>query len=448
MDIGQGDGIYIHTPAGKHILIDAGPDARRGVLPFLRSRHIDHIDVMLLTHPHSDHIGGAVSPREDQSPSVNSVLKYCQVGEVLDSGKDHPTPEYRELLEEIEKRGIRYRQPRTGEKLLWDPALDITVLHPDHPDYDNVNDNSIMIRLVYNKISFVFTGDGEAEAEAAVLSNATGSLKSDVLKVGHHGSRTSTSPEFLEAVHPRYALISCGAHNSFRHPRPETLEKLEGIGAKILRTDLDGFLLFKTDGQTIRWSRSPTPFPILDFDPGPPVDIASREWTGMARSGSGEVTLTAEAAGEEVPGNQLTDPYWARPLPPSQEWSCAVSMIPPKRWKMGAGLLCFGDKDNFIMFGVQDGRMASFTVVRKGNIKIGPEQVVAGPSQIGFRRTAEKFEALGYDDEKQKWRVFWTISKKEMPVLGDNPRVGVYAKSWRDEAAVATFKSFRMKSAE
>lgn len=432
MDVGQGDGIFLRTPGNKNILIDAGPDAGRGVLPFLRVRKIDHIDVMLVTHPHSDHMGGAVA-----------VMEYCPVREVLDSGKNHPTPPYRDMLATIRKKGIAYRQPRAGDALAWDPALNVKVLHPDRPDYDNVNDNSIVVRVVYDKISFLFTGDAEKAAEKTILSRFGGELKSDVLKVGHHGSLTSSQPAFLRAVQPRYALISCGYKNSFWHPRPQTLENLEGIGARVLRTDLDGFLIFKTDGQSIRWSRTPLPFPKTDFDPGNTRDLNSTDWFGKAEPRGIGVALSA-APGENLWADAFDGPRWTRPLPSADEWSCAVSLTPAQGYKTEAGLILMENAKNFILFGIQEERMTSLTVIQNGHVKLGPELLVSRPSQIGFRKTVRGLEALALDDDKNTWRILWNLGPKNMLHLGDAARLGLYAKSWGHTPAAANFKDFKL----
>lgn len=436
MDVDQGDGIFIRTPGGKHLLIDVGPNAGRGVLPFLRSRRIRRIDAMVLTHPHSDHIGGAID-----------VMSVCDVKEVLDSGREHTTSGYAKILEMIQQRGIRYTQPRAGQTFAWDPALKVTILHPDHADYENINDNSIMIRIEYNRISFLFTGDAEEEAEDAVLGRFGGAIKSDVLKVGHHGSHTSSKPAFLDAVRPRYALISCGYRNDFDHPRAVTLEHLESIDARILRTDLDGFLMFKTDGRDIRWSRSQIPFPQTNFDPGEPEDLHGDDWSGTAQKIPDGITLSA-SAGENLWANQADAPRWSRPLPSSTEWSCAVAVTPTEERKTEGGLMLFQNAGNFILFGIQEGRLTSFTIAKKGRITMGPEMLVHRPSRIGIRRSDELIEALAYDDEKKTWRVIWAVPEDELPRLSDKTQLGLYAKSWGNNEAVASFRSFKLKSGE
>lgn len=434
MDVGQGDGIFLRTPGGKNILIDVGPDARRGVLPYLRSRKIKQIDVLVLSHPHADHIGGALD-----------VMDYAEVLEVLDSGKDHVTPAYPRILRAVEDRGIRYRQPRSGEKLNWDPALDVKVFHPDRADYENINDNSIILRVAYGKISFLFTGDAEEDAEAVALGKFRSELKSDILKVGHHGSRTSSKPEFLDAVRPKFALISCGYGNSFRHPRQETLDNLESVGAKIMRTDQDGYLIFQTDGRQIQWATSPIPFPILKIMSGLPENLAGPDWSGRGRARSTEVTLSAEA-GENLWTDIATAPRWTRPIPVAEKWFCETSLTPADGYRTEGGLMIYGDEKNFILFGIQEKRLTAITVVKDGRVKLGPELVSYLPTRIGFRRTAKTLYAVAYDNQKNVWRVLWKLSAPNLPRLSETAEVGLYVKSWGKDPSTATFNHFKLNS--
>ncbi|MFA4967218.1 MAG: DNA internalization-related competence protein ComEC/Rec2 [Candidatus Margulisiibacteriota bacterium] len=246
IDVGQGDSIFVESPSGKNMLIDGGPkykksDAgRKFVLPFLHSRGINKIDVLVLTHPHDDHVGG-----------LPSVLKDLPVGLVLDSGQPHTSRTYLNFLKIIDSKNIPYKVARRGLSLDLGGGVKGNVLNPADPFIEEsaLNNNSIVIRLVYGKIAIMLTGDMEKEGEQRVLRYFSTGLRSDILKAGHHGSRTSSSIPFLEGVKPEAALISVGIKNKFHHPHPSTIKKFEELGIKIYRTDLNGTITVKTDGE-------------------------------------------------------------------------------------------------------------------------------------------------------------------------------------------------------
>jgi beta-lactamase superfamily II metal-dependent hydrolase len=173
-----------------------------------------------------------------------------EVGELLEPGVLHPSPAYQELLEAALRRpGLVYRQPRAGTALDWGKGLAAEVLHPSVLATDN-NDSSVVIKLAFGHVSFLFTGDISEEVEEALIRRWGWRLKSTILKVAHHGSKHSSGKEFLTRVRPEAAVISCGAGNPFGHPSPEAVERLERTGAKIYRTDLQGDITVKTDGET------------------------------------------------------------------------------------------------------------------------------------------------------------------------------------------------------
>jgi competence protein ComEC len=257
VDVGQGDSILIESPSGKKVLIDGGgrqegsvsdPDrddmtGRSIVVPFLRKKGINELDLVVLTHPHEDHVGG-----------LPYVLDKLKVDMVLESGQTHTSRSYYRFLKLIEQKHIPYMLARAGQVIDLGAGVKGYVLNPSDPfisgTISDLNNNSVVIRLVYGRTSFLLMGDAAFEAEDRMLSSGL-SLKSDVLKVGHHGSRTSTSDSFLDAVRPRYAVISVGARNKFGHPSQETLERLSSYGIKVFRTDLSGAVIFKSDGSSV-----------------------------------------------------------------------------------------------------------------------------------------------------------------------------------------------------
>ncbi|OGF51816.1 hypothetical protein A3I27_00430 [Candidatus Giovannonibacteria bacterium RIFCSPLOWO2_02_FULL_43_11b] len=241
LDIEQGDAIFIETPSGNQILVDGGPDRRileelGKIMPF----YDRSIDLIILTHPHLDHAGGLLE-----------VLKNYNVGEFMDVGDSYNLAEYGELKKLIEDKKIKYETVHRGLKIYLDREVSLLVLTPEKLiKSDNPHDNNVVSRLSYGKIDFLLMGDAEKGEELRLVQEGD-NLESEVLKVGHHGSKTSSNPLFLEKVKPEYALISVSAKNRYGHPAQITLDNLLAAGAKIFRTDIDSIIEFKTDGNSL-----------------------------------------------------------------------------------------------------------------------------------------------------------------------------------------------------
>lgn len=242
-DVGQGDAIFIEAPDGGQVLIDGGPDSavltRLGeVMPFWDRS----IDVLILTHPHADHLDGLLA-----------VLDRYRVGMVVESGVNHSIAEYEIWRRWIKERGIgRIVAVRGGIVHLGDGAR-IDILAPDRP-YDaesvrNVHEASVVLKLTFASSTALLMADAEAPRERELLASGV-DLHAEILKVGHHGSKTSTAEVFLRAVHPRLAAISVGTRNRYGHPAQEVLDRLEAAGAEIFRTDRDGTITFVSDGRS------------------------------------------------------------------------------------------------------------------------------------------------------------------------------------------------------
>jgi competence protein ComEC len=240
IDVGQGDSIYIKTST-HDILIDAG---ERGdiVTKYLKEQQVDDLELVISTHPHSDHIGGLID-----------VLENIPVEEVIDPGVVHTSKTFEDYLTLIDEKGIRFTEGRAGMRRTIEDGTILEILSPAAPDSDDLNNASIVAKFTYGTVSFLFTGDAEKSTEKEILS-AGSNLKSTVLKAGHHGSSTSTSDDFLEAVSPKAAVIMCGTGNSYGHPHEEILEKLESADIDIYRTDLLGTIVIETDGKNYRVS--------------------------------------------------------------------------------------------------------------------------------------------------------------------------------------------------
>ena len=239
LDVGQGDAILLQQNDAA-MLIDTGDNGMETqLLQQLQQLNVTQLDLLVCTHYHADHIGGAAE-----------VLQNITVDRVLLPSGSATTQTYEDMLSVIEEKGIATSFPKIGYTGQLGEA-EFQVVGPKYEDSDNQNDNSLMIRVQYGNASFLFTGDAESTEEADTM--ATGyEIQADVLKVGHHGSDTSTSERFLQAVHPVCAVISCGAGNDYGHPHQETLDKLSAAGVTVYRTDLSGTITILTDGATIR----------------------------------------------------------------------------------------------------------------------------------------------------------------------------------------------------
>jgi competence protein ComEC len=249
IDVGQGDSIFVVTPDGHTMLVDAGGPTGGAthagnfdigedvVSPYLWSRHVHRLDALVLTHAHSDHMGG-----------MPAVLRNFRPRELW-VGNNPPIPAYQELLREAGSLGIRVRSFSTGDTMPFGDAT-VHVLSPSpryQPKDSATNDDSLVLHLSYAGHSALLEGDAEVPSETAMLSLPPADLSADLLKVGHHGSKTSTISPFLARVAPHLAVVSVGPFNSYHHPRWETLENLQNEGARTWRTDMFGVCTFYID---------------------------------------------------------------------------------------------------------------------------------------------------------------------------------------------------------
>jgi competence protein ComEC len=248
IDVGQGDALALRTPKGRWILVDAGRvwqggDAgRRSVVPYVRRRGGD-VALFVLSHPDADHVGGAPSVLEALRPSL-----------WWDPGSIHPSDVYQRSLHVAQRRGIPWQRAQTGDSLHIDGVM-IRVLGPDSAwtaNQTNVNDASVVLMVQHGQVRVLLTGDAEREQEQWLVDRWGDDLAATVLKVGHHGSRTSSTDVFLDAVKPQVALVSVGAANRYGHPAPEVISALRARQVDILRTDRDGAIVMRSDGRSVQ----------------------------------------------------------------------------------------------------------------------------------------------------------------------------------------------------
>lgn len=256
LDVGQGDATLIDFPDGRSMLIDGGglvgspvDTGRAVILPVHRARRRAGIDVAVLSHPHPDHYLG-----------LASALPELEVGELWDTGQGEAEgagPEYHALLANLREREVPILRPDAlcGRPHRFGGAqVEVLAPCPEPTPFINANDNSFVLRITFGRHAALLTGDSEHDTEARLVRTLGPTLRADLLKVGHHGSRTSSTPAFLAAVGPLDAIVSCGIRNRFGHPHGEAMASLEAAGARILRTDRLGSIVWETDGERISLS--------------------------------------------------------------------------------------------------------------------------------------------------------------------------------------------------
>ncbi|WP_195267745.1 MBL fold metallo-hydrolase [Eubacterium sp. 1001713B170207_170306_E7] len=240
IDVGQGDCTLIQTPDNKNILIDTGnPENYETINTYLRAQKVEKLDVMLITHPHSDHMG-----------SAEKILKNHTVESIYLPKVAHNTQLFESFMKSVSEKGLKANAAHAGVHIPAGDALSIELFSPvEGKSYTELNDYSPITKVTYGDTSFLFTGDGEAEDEQDAVAQAGLNLKSDVLKVGHHGSDTSTGELFLSIVNPQYAVISVGRDNAYGHPNKSTMSKLKN--KTVFRTDQEGNVVAISNGQGI-----------------------------------------------------------------------------------------------------------------------------------------------------------------------------------------------------
>ena len=248
LDVGQGDAIHIKTPNGKHLLVDAGrwsPEANSGkgvILPYLRENSIRKLDGILLSHPHADHIGG-----------VEEIIQQIPVDTIYQAKMDYDSELYKNYMELAEQKNIPVKYPASGDILKVDPSIQLFVMGPvSDPTSSNINNHSLAFKLVYGNTSALFTGDAEKEQERRFTALYGEFLDSDLYKVGHHASNTSSTASFMQFVEPDISVASLEFENRFGHPGMETVTRLYQYSDVQNYTSLNGAVVYESDGNSFR----------------------------------------------------------------------------------------------------------------------------------------------------------------------------------------------------
>lgn len=244
IDVGQGDSEFIELPNGETMLIDAGTnETGKNVVDYIKSLGYTSINYVVGTHPHEDHIGG-----------LDDVIKTFDIGSIYMPKITADTKTFEDVLDAAESKNLMINTAKSGVSIMNTEDLSVKFLAPTIDSYENTNDYSAVVKVVYGDTSYLFTGDAEEFSENLI----TDDVNADVLKVGHHGSSTSTSTEFLKKVSPSSAVISCGKDNSYGHPHSETLQKLADMRTAVYRTDELGTIVSVSDGKTITFDTNNT----------------------------------------------------------------------------------------------------------------------------------------------------------------------------------------------
>lgn len=287
IDVGQGDSILIESPSGKTMLIDGGvKGAGQQIVSYLKELGINKLDIVVATHPDADHIGGLIP-----------VLDNMTIEQFYDSGKVHTSQTFEEMLTRIDEKNIPYHVPKIGDDIEFDKDVNVKVLNANDQATDN-NDASIVLKMTYGNVSFLLTGDAGVALEKEMLQY---DVKATVLKAGHHGSNTSSSEEFIQAVKPKVAILSYGEDNKYGHPHAEVVDRLQAIGSKIYATADLGTITVSTDGVNYTVNGKETSseetgnIPSKGEEPTTAIEIVSKdlvtETVGIKNSGQHAVSL-------------------------------------------------------------------------------------------------------------------------------------------------------------
>lgn len=290
LDVEQGLSILVKS--GDDVLIYDGGDRGTSsfVVSYLKKVGVDSIDYLISSHYDADHLNGLIG-----------CLNAFPVEHVISSNYVHDSKTYRSFVDTVKAKGLTMEHPEVGTEYAFGTGS-FTILSPERIDVDDSNANSVAIKVVNGENSFIFTGDADVKSEGTMCRSGI-QLDCDVLSLGHHGSASSTSWEFLEKTLPEYAVLSCGAGNSYGHPDIDVMEKLKAMEIEVFRSDKQETVIAKSDGKTITWDKEPC----NDYSPGDPEDQGTLPAGGSSGDGNaaGAEADTVQLSKEEAQGQGL-----------------------------------------------------------------------------------------------------------------------------------------------
>ena len=280
IDVGQGDSELIQIPGNINILIDGGTkSSSKKVVSYIKSLGIDTLNIVISTHPHEDHIGGLIS-----------VINSFKVEDVIDAGINHTSVTFKNYLKAIKAKNINYLTPSPGESFDLATDVKLIVYGPYNRYISDLNNSSVVVKLVYGSTSFLFEGDAESKEESQLISGGL-DLSVTVLKVGHHGSKTSSTLKFLKKVNPKISVISVGKDNSYGHPAKTTIDNLLALGSTVYRTDTTGDIIIESDGSNVNVTRGS---PYIPDNSSTTTTSGSEQTTTTSGSEQTTTTISSE----------------------------------------------------------------------------------------------------------------------------------------------------------
>lgn len=241
LDVGQGDSIFIELPNNETMLIDAAESYQsENIINYLKNLNYQKIDYVIGTHPHADHIGG-----------LKDIINTFEIGKIYMPKVVSTTKTYESLLMAIKDKNLKINTAKAGTSIIDTDALKINILAPNNSTYTELNNYSVVTKITYGSTKFLFMGDAEKLSENEIKEDVT----ADIIKIGHHGSNTSSSINFIKKVNAKYGIISVGLKNKYNLPKEETITNWENSGTKIYLTSINGTITAISDGTNIKIER-------------------------------------------------------------------------------------------------------------------------------------------------------------------------------------------------